>query len=209
MRKDKFTNIFLNNIWGNAESISGDGSTIDYTSSIRKHLPKLITELKVKNIFDAGCGDYNWFKEIDIPKELNYTGADIVEELIVDLKDKYEQKNINFIQFDLVEDKLDKFDLVICRDVLFHLPHADKIKFLSNFVTSNSKYLLTTSSKSENYTDFKNDDIPEPGWWSPVDLFMEPFSFPTDPVYKIDDVDKYLCLWTNDQICGSLLKIEL
>ena len=86
---------WVNNIWGNAESISGDGSTIDYTSSIRKHLPKLITELKVKNIFDAGCGDYNWFKEIDIPKELNYTGADIVEELIVDLKDKYEQKNIN------------------------------------------------------------------------------------------------------------------
>ena len=209
MRKDKFTNIFLNNIWGNTESISGDGSTINYTSSIRKHLPKLIAELKVRNIFDAGCGDYNWFKEIDLPKEVNYIGADIVEELIVDLKYKYAQENINFIQFDLVEDKINTFDLVICRDVLFHLPHQDKINFLNNFVASNSKYLLTTSSKSENYTDFKNEDIPEPGWWSPVDLFLKPFYFPADPIYKIDDVDKYLCLWTNDQIYTSLLKIDL
>ena len=85
-REDTFTKIYLGNMWQSQESKSGTGSELASTENIVKKLPDLISELNIKSVFDAGCGDWNWFKEIDI--NFNYLGGDIVKPLIEELQKK-------------------------------------------------------------------------------------------------------------------------
>ena len=195
-REDTFTKIYLGNMWQSQESKSGTGSELASTENIVKKLPDLISELNIKSVFDAGCGDWNWFKEIDI--NFNYLGGDIVKPLIEELQKKHEKKNIKFVNTDVVQDKFNKFDLVISRNVLFHLSEKDIFKFLSNFVNSDSSYLLTTHSG-----DYLNNDI-DAGSWRYLNLLDEPYNF-SAPLFSIEDCKgETLGLWSNQQVWLAL-----
>ena len=190
-RESAFTQIYLGNMWQSQESKSGTGSELVSTENVLKELPSLIKKFNIKTVFDAGCGDWNWFKEIDI--DFDYLGGDIVKPLIEELQKKHEKKNIKFVNTDVVRDKINKFDLVICRNVLFHLPEKDIFKFLSNFVNSGSSYLLTTHSG-----DYLNKDI-EAGSWRCLNLLSEPYNF-SAPLSSIEDCKgETLGLWSNQQ----------
>ena len=195
-RESAFTQIYLGNMWQSQESKSGTGSELVSTENVLKELPSLIKKFNIKTVFDAGCGDWNWFKEIDI--DFDYLGGDIVKPLIEELQKKHEKKNIKFVNTDVVRDKLNKFDLVICRNVLFHLPEQDIFKFLSNFVNSESRYLLTTHSG-----DYLNQDI-EAGSWRCLNLLSEPYNF-SEPLSSIEDCKgETLGLWSNQQVSIAL-----
>ena len=71
-------------------------------------------------------------------------------------KEKYGKNNINFEVKDIVLDEYINVDLIICRDVLFHIDKtiAEKILFK---IKNNCKYFLSTS-----YNDVqKNTNIKE------------------------------------------------
>ncbi|NBO28678.1 MAG: hypothetical protein EBV10_05470, partial [Synechococcaceae bacterium WB6_1A_059] len=79
---DIFNYYYINNFWGDSESVSGPGSTLAYTENLRAELPKLVEELEVTSILDSPCGDYNWFRMIEWNSEIAYIGGDIVESLV-------------------------------------------------------------------------------------------------------------------------------
>ena len=108
--EELFSSYYLNNTWKNAESRSGEGSTVEYTRKIRAQLPVLMGNLGVKLILDAPCGDYNWFRLIE-RKGVNYLGGDIVALLIQRCKDLYANENTNFTQLDIIQDRLPDADL--------------------------------------------------------------------------------------------------
>jgi hypothetical protein len=66
--------------WGSSESVSGTGSTVDQTTTIRTILPQIIRSYAVSTILDIPCGDFNWMQLVDLPAR--YIGANIVDELI-------------------------------------------------------------------------------------------------------------------------------
>src|SRR5262249_14400546 len=70
----------------------GAGSTLAYTQNLRRALPLLLTQLGVKRVLDAPCGDYHWFRFIERPPEMHYVGADIVKPLIVQNREHYENE---------------------------------------------------------------------------------------------------------------------
>jgi hypothetical protein len=184
-RKDVFTSIYNKNHWSSAESLSGEGSELIQTTSIRKHLPKLLKKFDCKSILDAPCGDFNWMKKIIINSEFKYIGGDIVEKLVLSNNLKYSSQKISFIKIDICEDNLPESDIMICRDCLFHLSYSDINKFLKNFVASNINYLLvTTHINKGNY--FENKDISS-GDFRLIDLFKDPFNLPNDINYRFDD----------------------
>ena len=187
-RESVFTNIYSTNFWGSQESFSGRGSELQYTDTMRSNLPAIIQQYDIKSIFDAGCGDWNWFRHVDI--DVEYTGADIVKSLVDDLSQKYQKSNVRFIHTDVVEKKFDCHDLVIARDILFHLSYRDISSFLNNFLESKSKFLLTTHSGEHENTDI------ESGSWRVINLFAEPLCFGT-PLYEFDDVkgSRKMCLF--------------
>ena len=96
-------------------SVSGHGSNINTKQS--KHLSyyfiKFLDRFSVCSILDMLCGDFLWMNRIVKNKKIKYLGVDKVEDLIKKNKKNYEDKNINFLSFDLANFKTEeKFDLV-------------------------------------------------------------------------------------------------
>src|SRR5215813_2958899 len=76
-----FTSIYHDNSWGDAESVSGPGSSIRETARLRNELPTLLKEIGAKSMLDAPCGDVNWLNRVQLPLD-QYIGADIVADLV-------------------------------------------------------------------------------------------------------------------------------
>lgn len=195
--RDVFTEVYVKGLWGVRESRSGTGSNLEQTRTIRKQLPILIKDLGVRKLLDAPCGDFYWLKEVELDLD-EYTGGDIVGELIEANKKMYERPGRNFTVVDIIEDQIPRVDLVFCRDCLVHFSFRDISSALDNFKRSSSTYFLTTTFRARD----KNEEI-YTGQWRQLNLQAPPFNFP-EPIKLIsenctiaDDLfaDKCLGLW--------------
>ena len=141
---EAFKTIYEKNLWKNKETRSGRGSTLEFTRPLRLVLPAILKKLETKYLLDAGCGDFNWLKEVDLGK-IKYVGCDVVESLIADNVLKYKKAKRTFIVRDLTKDVLPKADTILCRACLFHLSNANVVKALNNFKASGATWLLATT----------------------------------------------------------------
>ena len=178
--KEVFIEIEKENVWNEAETKSGIGSSILQTKKIVEQIPKVLNDLNIKSIFDIPCGDFNWFQKIDLTGK-QYCGGDIVEKIITYNNSKFKKDNTNFIVFNLLEEIPKYYDLIFCRDCLVHFSFADIEKTISNIKDSGSKYLIATTFPEEE----SNENIIT-GGWRPIDLTKEPFNFPK-PVMLINE----------------------
>lgn len=204
--EDVFTEIYRGNVWGGKDSVSGMGSDVHQTRIITRELPILFNTLNISTILDIPCGDFHWMKNIDL-KKIDYTGADIVKELIQENSGKYERNNLRFQYLDLIKDKLPKVDLVFSRDCLVHFSFADIFLVLDNLCNSQSKYFLTTT-----FTDIKDNHDIVTGQWRTLNLEIMPFMLPKPLKLIIEGCtedngayeDKSLGLWKIADIRESL-----
>jgi hypothetical protein len=81
MKRQVFSDIYRFNLWGNPESRSGYGSSLQSTESVRKDLPLILSQFGIRTMLDAGCGDCNWIGRMDLDLE-RYIGAEIVPALV-------------------------------------------------------------------------------------------------------------------------------
>lgn len=196
MNEFVFTYIYENNLWGGRKSVSGTGSTLRETGSIRRAIPELIKEFNIRSLLDAPCGDFYWMKKLDL--NLKYIGVDIVRDLILINRKKNGKRGRVFLKLDLTRGRLPYADLILCRDCLTHLPFKDIHSTIRNFKRSNAKFLLTTTYIKVS----KNVDI-EASAWRPINLQLRPFNFPMPiKIIKEDTIDysdkipmKCLGLW--------------
>jgi SAM-dependent methyltransferase len=177
-----FQEIYKSNLWRAKQSVSGEGSELDATITIREKLPLLIDNLSIRSILDAPCGDYNWMKEV--PKKCEYIGTDIIAEIVEKNNALYGANNIRFIQSDITKDPIPKVDLIFCKDCLQHLSFKKIADIINNFKNSDSTYLLVTSYPWTwvNYDIFDGD-------YRPLNLQKSPFFFPK-PILKIKEKSK-------------------
>jgi len=173
--EEVFTRIYAENAWrgrGSGESKSGPGSSLTYTESMRAELPEIFEKYDIRSIIDAGCGDFTWMKEVPL-KGIDYTGLDVVDSVIEANQAKYGEAGKRFEKADLTADTLPKADLVIARDVLFHLPLNLGMAAVKNFQKSGSKYLLSTTHRDNPV----NKDVAT-GGFRLINLEEDPFSLP-------------------------------
>ena len=199
-----FTHAYQQNIWGDPESVSGPGSGLVRTAAFREQIKKLLSELGSSSLLDAGCGDFNWMKEVKLPIQ-RYFGLDIVRELVDHNRANYGDHNKVFVHGDIARDELPQADVILCRDCLVHFSFEDAWAALRNFKKSQSRYLLTTT-----FIEFSvNLDIAT-GGWRQLNLERSPFGFPP-PEKAIDEkclhtgriyADKRLALWRLEDIEG-------
>jgi 2-polyprenyl-3-methyl-5-hydroxy-6-metoxy-1,4-benzoquinol methylase len=199
--KKVFIEIYSDNAWNSSESRSGPGSTIQSTRDLVSQLPDLFKRLNVKNILDLPCGDFNWMSQVPM-ESIDYTGADIVEDLISSNQSKYPDKT--FVCLDLLTDELPTADLVICRDCLGHFPNHAVRKALFNVCESGAKYFLTTNFP--NHTSTRDINF---GGWRPINLVT--FGLP-EPTLTLNEglkssgvEDKSMSLWPVDSIKIALM----
>jgi len=192
-----FTRAYRTKVWGGdgvTSSISGPGSSLSETESIRKALPLTIKELHCRSFLDIPCGDFFWMKTVNLNVE--YIGGDIVADMIEDNMTRYGGGNRKFICLDIIRDKLPRVDLIFCRDCLVHLSYSHIFRALKNIKNSGSAYLLTTTFVKKD----KNKNIVT-GNWRSINLQIPPFNFPP-PIKLINEgiphkgyQDKSLGLW--------------
>lgn len=196
-RKRVFTNIYTNNDWKNAETRSGNGSTMGATQVIRKSLAQLFHDLDISILADAGCGDANWIGDIVDPLRL-YLGFDIVEEAAEEARAKLVGKaNCVVETADVVLRTLPGCDAILCRDVLTHLPSDAAFMALQKFKASGSRFLIATT-----HAIGRNRWVSTGGWYT-CDLMAPPFSLP-DPMIHLSESlsgsNKELGVWRLDTL---------
>jgi len=193
--EEVFTHIYKTKFWLLGESVSGPGSEMRFTQKARNGISALIKRFGITSIADAPCGDLNWIRHVDIGS-CRYIGIDIVQELI--------ERNIRlfgetreFRHLNLVDNVIEKVDLIICRDMLAHLTHEQIFKTLRNFKKSGSKYILMTTglTTTNNMHDITTGEVRR------LNFELAPFNFPRPLALIEEDVPfecergKHLGLW--------------
>lgn len=171
LRRDRFERHYVTNYWNSDESQSGRGSSLSQTAAIRDELPRLCQRLGVASLLDVPCGDVHWISQIDLPG-VCYRGLDIVPALIAGNRARFAGSGRDFQVLDVVARVPPQADLILCRDLLVHLPLRDALMALRNFRRSGSTWLLTTTFIArEINTELAGD-------WRPLNLLLPPFSLP-------------------------------
>ncbi|MUO80024.1 class I SAM-dependent methyltransferase [Agrobacterium vitis] len=199
--EDRFTRIYRDRAWSSRESISGTGSELRYTEGLRNSFPGLLQSFGIQRLLDAPCGDFNWMRHVVAATSVDYIGGDIVRPLIETNQREYGAQGVRFLHLDITRDSLPAADMMMVRDCLFHLSNADIRLFLDNFLKSEIPYLFTTTHKPGPFT---NSDIVT-GDFRFIDLFAPPYSFSSDPVFRVDDFiaghkPREMCLFTRSQV---------
>ena len=142
--REIFSKIYHNKFWGDGIEVplSGSGSkpenSIIYVDTIKTY----ISENNINSVLDFGHGSFemweSWGSEPFLGIE--YLGIDIVKELSEKTNLKYGRLNRRFKFLDISYSALPSADLLICKDVLQHLPESDISKLISSF--SNYKSII-------------------------------------------------------------------
>lgn len=128
-------------------------------------------EKQIKTVVDLGCGDWQFSKTIDW-KDIQYKGFDVVEGVIQQNQKLYGKKNISFIHADATSYDLPAADLLICKEVLQHLPFKDIFSILSQI--KKYKYCLILNDVDPITLSQVNSDIRR-GHYRALDLTQAPF----------------------------------
>jgi SAM-dependent methyltransferase len=188
-----FHAIYRDNHWHDRESVSGPGSTVQITSSIRAAIPSITAKYEIKTFLDIPCGDFNWMTQVPL-KNVKYIGMDIVMELVQKNAKIYAYPDRSFDFGDITTSNLPQSDLIFCRDCLVHLCYNDIRKAIANIKRSGSLYILTTTFPNKTNYDIIT------GNWRPINLCAAPFNWP-QPIEivteneKGESQDKAMGLW--------------
>jgi hypothetical protein len=169
-----FSDIYKKGLWGKGEfggNGSGTGSSLAMTIYTREIIENVVKKYSIKSICDIPCGAMNWMPNILDKIDIEYIGLDIVEEVIQKNQIKY--KKWKFLQFDMTKNIVpNRYDLILCRDVLQHFSFNAIVDSLENFSKSESKYILLGSYDSNNNICIKT------GEYFDINLLKKPFLLP-------------------------------
>ncbi len=177
--KKVFEDIYDTNKWGRGKGKgSGEGSHPGNTTEYRKFLTSFMKEHNVKSILDVGCGDWQFSHLIDW-NGIEYTGFDIVENVIQKNNFEYASINIRFYCKDACSSKLPMADMILIKDVMQHWSIPQIIGFLPKL--KGFKYILIVNCGFE--SELLNQDI-EDGGFRPLDLRKYPFNINAQDVFS-------------------------
>lgn len=154
---------------------SGEGSTVDVTTSYRFILEEFIRLNEVRTVLDVGCGDWKFSRRIPwADYGISYLGLDVSPFIVAQNTKAYGHDHCRFAVIRSPSDILDygKFDLIISKDAMQHMPSAVISEYLDVFEKA-GRHCLLTNDASPPYQ--LNEDI-EPGGWRALDLRKPPFS---------------------------------
>ena len=158
-----------------SESLSGPGSHLINAADTVVFLSEIIKKHKIQTILDLGCGDWNWMKKIHFDN-IKYEGWDCDEEMINENIKNYSNDLITFKVQDIVTTEIPRVDLIICRDVLFHMDKEIGLDLVKK-IKKSCNYFLSTSflnnTKNKNIVKYTNFD--DWGFYE-INLNIEPFS---------------------------------
>ncbi|MCX6987690.1 MAG: class I SAM-dependent methyltransferase [Chlamydiae bacterium] len=169
-----FGYIYENGVWGcdeNGHGNSGTGSDPKNTTVYISFLQQFLADHQIASVVDLGCGDFRLGRCI-CWDGIDYIGIDVVDSLLNTNIENFSASNISFALADGVNYPLPAADLLICKDVLQHLPFGDIHKIINQF--KKFKYCLIINDVDPITLTCKNKDIAR-GGYRQLDLTKRPF----------------------------------
>ncbi|MBN2573755.1 MAG: class I SAM-dependent methyltransferase [Deltaproteobacteria bacterium] len=167
----ELTRAFESGYWAKdraGRGTSWPGSTLEVTAEYRAYVERFIRSHHVESVVDAGCGDWSFSAAIDWGGA-SYLGVDISPQIVQRLKRRFAREAVAFEVGDATE-SLPAADLLLCKDVLQHLPNDKVLEFIKNNLTRGKfKWAIITNDKGG-----RNHDI-FAGEYRPLDLGAPPF----------------------------------
>jgi SAM-dependent methyltransferase len=170
-----FSDIYERGEWGvneNKKGNSGSGSDPRNAMTYIAFLQNFLAQNNIKSVVDLGCGDWRLGREIRWGG-VQYIGIDVVESVIHQNIENFSSPKISFIVADGVDYSLPKADLLICKDVLQHLPFEDIKCIVKQF--NKFKFCIIVNDVDPVKLTCENLDIPR-GHYRCLDLTKPPFS---------------------------------
>ena len=170
--QQRFQRIHDTNLWGAEASVSGLGSELDATATLRAELPPLLKRLGATSLLDAPCGDATWIARADL--SVRVTGIDIVPELIEQLRERAARGELlgEYHLADITRDPLPRADAILCRDCLVHFSLANIARAVDNFRRTGAAWLITTT-----FPDWQHNADCEDGDWRALNFERAPFNW--------------------------------
>lgn len=159
-----------------AESLSGPGSNKYQASDARDFLQDSINKHSIKKILDLGCGDWNWMEDVDL-QGAEYLGIDCDDDMIQQNLAKYGSDKIKFQVGDIFSVEIPDVDLVICRDVLFHVRQELALSLINKLKKIDDIFFFSTSfNQQDTNVDIQRYcDIEDWGYYR-INLLQDPFN---------------------------------
>jgi hypothetical protein len=165
-----FTKISNNRVLNNREYGKDNDCTQITTNQIYiEFLQNFLKTNNIKSVVDAGCGNFDFSQKIDW-HGIHYIEYDVFKSIVKENCIKSSNKTYNFIHDDITTIDLPSADLLLCKDVLQHLPNKDVIRFLKQ--CSKFKHCLITNDIGSHKM---NKNI-KAGEYRPIDLTQKPFN---------------------------------
>jgi SAM-dependent methyltransferase len=172
-----FNDIYKNGTWGEG---SGPGSKIENSEIYLSYMQEFIDSHRVKSILDLGVGDGELLRNLD-KRNCKYIGLDVSSVAISLASQKNSNRNIDFKVGDAEFYDYPKVDLIICKDVLQHLPN-EKVEIILRKILKSSKFALICNDLAP-HENLINSKI-EIGGYRPIDLREKPFKIVGTEVLK-------------------------
>lgn len=134
---------------------SGSGSFGRLALFKAEILNQFVSEHKIKQIVEWGCGDGN---QLALAKYPTYLGYDVSRTAIELCKQKFRnKKNFNFKHVDEYDD-LTKYDLSLSLDVIYHLIEDEAFhRYMRQLFNSSKKYVIVYSYNFEKKYESKHE----------------------------------------------------
>lgn len=143
-RAQVFSNIYSQRLWNPEGTPSGKGSEPEATNRIIGPLLVMLDFLEAASVLDVGCGESTWLDIDWLDTEVGgYSGCDIVPGIIQKARELHPTREYHVA--DIVTDPLPSKDVILCRDVLMHLPVEQGVQALKNFRRTGALWLIATT----------------------------------------------------------------
>ena len=171
-------------------------SSTKHTGEIFKDLDVFFARYGISSMFDAGCNDAVWIKNLRL--KLKYQGGDISATAI---KRAHVLTDLDVTLHDITLDPIPSCDVLWIRDVMIHLSDADRKRVLTNWLSSSIPWLMMTQIDGVSNKDilYAEGNFP----FSETNWYAEPWCFPlgTDKIYEMgSSSSRKMELWHRDQI---------
>jgi SAM-dependent methyltransferase len=126
-----FSRIYREGLWGKSgeQFCSGSGSSEEHAIAYVNVLERYIARHSIRSVVDLGCGDFVVGRRI-AALGVDYTGADVVPDLVRHNNERYGGPHVRFVHLDIVADELPRADLCLIRQVLQHLSNRQIARVL-------------------------------------------------------------------------------
>lgn len=126
-----FSRIYAQGLWGRADGAfcSGSGSSEEHAQAYVQMLADYVRQHAIRSVVDLGCGDFVIGQRI-AALGLDYTGVDVVPDLIRHHTREHGSERVRFAQLDIIDQPLPRAQLCLIRQVLQHLSNEQIARIL-------------------------------------------------------------------------------